>query len=92
MSSDIQTPASPSLSEQRHQMRQKIREQRAVIENQLAPMQPISRTYPRSKIMRFFVQRPGLAVKLLTEVGGIFIGATFLKSASTAFSVFRNLR
>lgn len=92
MSSIIQTPASTSLSEQRQLMRKKIREQRAVIEHQLAPMQPISSEYPRSNTMRFFTQRPGLAIKLLTEVAGIFLGATFLKSMTTAFGFARHFR
>ena len=92
MSSPAEPLSSPALAEQRLLMRKKIREQRAVIEQQLAPMQPISSTYPRSKIMRFFVQRPGLAIKLLTQVAGVFVGASFMKSMTAAFGIVRQLR
>ncbi|MEO6172381.1 MAG: hypothetical protein ABIP02_04625 [Arenimonas sp.] len=92
MNSVIEPISSASLADQRLLMRRKIREQRAVIQGQLAPMQPISSTYPRSKIMRFFVQRPGLAVKLLTQVAGVFVGASFIKSMTTAFGFAKHFR
>ena len=57
--------ASPSLLEQRETLRQKIQAQRQILDRQLGPVPETERDYPRSMIMRFFHQRPGLAITVL---------------------------
>ena len=53
-----------SLAVQRETIRRKIHLQRELIQTRLGP-DPVENTaYPRSNIMRFFTQRPGLATKL----------------------------
>ena len=72
------------LAEQRQALRQKIRSQRQLIARQLGPDREVNTAYPRSNIMRFFVQRPGLGGKLVAELATVLIGARFIKSMGAA--------
>jgi hypothetical protein len=69
------------LLQQRFLLRQQLASQRQVIERQLGPV-PAERSqaYPRSNTMRFFMQRPELMKKLLGQLTGLVIGASFVKS------------
>ena len=91
MSSKIDVISNLTLAEQRQQLREKIQSQRALISLQLGPIRVESTSYPRSNTMRFLTQRPGLAVKLLTEFAALFAGARFIKSIGTAFGFARIL-
>ena len=84
MNTSVTTPATPaaiSLTQQRVLLREQMASQRQLIEFQLGP-EPAERSqsYPRSNTMRFLTQRPELMKKLLGQLAGLLIGASFLKS------------
>lgn len=81
-----------SLAVQREAIRRKIHAQRAVIRSGLGPDPVENTTYPRSHIMRFFTQRPGLATKLAMELAGVVVGAKILKSATAAIGFAKMFR
>lgn len=80
MNSEIKQNPTLPLAEQRVLLRRKIRLQRDIIEQQLTPPEAQNGVYPRSNIMRFLNQRPGLAGKLALEFGALFVGGRFIKS------------
>lgn len=84
MNTNVTTPATPakiSLIQQRILLREQMASQRRLIEFQLGPV-PVERSqsYPRSNTMRFLTQRPELMKKLLGQLTGLVISASFLKS------------
>lgn len=81
-----------SLAVQRENIRRKIHAQRELIQTRLGPETGEKSLYPRSNIMRFFTQRPGLATKLAMQVAGMFVGARVLKSVSAAIGFAKMLR
>ncbi len=84
MNAEIKQSPILSLVEQRELLRRKLRAQRVLITEQLAPPQAENSTYPRSNIMRFLNQRPGLAGKLAFEFAALLAGGRFIKSISKA--------
>ena len=74
-------PAEKSLQQQRLLLREQLATQRQVLVLKLGPV-PTERTQwvPRSNTMRFFIQRPELLKKLLGQIAGLAIGASFIKS------------
>lgn len=79
--------AAPSLLEQRETLRQKIQAQRKVLDRQLGPAPETERPYPRSMIMRFFHQRPGLAISVLGKLSSLLVGARIFKSTGAAMAL-----
>jgi len=77
----------PSLLEQRETLRQKIQAQRRILDRQLGPAPETERYYPRSMIMRFFHQRPGLAITLLGKLSTLLVGVRIFKSTGTAMAL-----
>jgi hypothetical protein len=84
MSANKQESSSFSLNEQRLALRQKLQAQRVLIQRQLEPAPAASNAYPRSNIMRFFAERPGLVKKLAFEFSALLVGGRFIKSMSKA--------
>ncbi len=84
MSTNLTTPTTPaetSLAQQRVLLREQMASQRQLIEFQLGPVPAErSQSYPRSNTMRFLTQRPELMKKLLGQLTGLVISASFLKS------------
>jgi hypothetical protein len=74
-------PTQESLEQQRLLLREQLATQRQVLVLKLGPV-PTERTQwaPRSNTMRFFIQRPELLKKLLGQIAGLAIGASFIKS------------
>lgn len=82
-------PADLSLKQQRLVLRQQMTSQRLIIESQLGPLQTENTgLYPRSKTMRFMMQRPELMKKLL----GLVIGASFIKSMHPVLTILKFLQ
>lgn len=81
-----------SLIEQSQALRQQLRVQRKLIQQQIDPASSMDTGYPRSLTMRFLTQRPALVAGVVTEVATLLLGARFLKSAVTALSVARVVR
>ncbi|MGH8107308.1 MAG: hypothetical protein ACREO1_01140 [Arenimonas sp.] len=92
MTTDTKTDTPISLLKQRELLRLEMRIQRQVIAQQLGPDPEENSGYPRSKTMRFLQQRPGLVTKLALELATVFVGASFIKSFSTAVGFARMLR
>lgn len=87
MNTSVKTPATTaeiSLAQQRILLRQQMASQRLIIESQLGPVRTENtRLYPRSKTMRFLMQRPELMKKLL----GLVVGASFIKSMHPVLTI-----
>lgn len=76
--------AEQSLQQQRLLLREQLTTQRQVLALKLGPVPTEStRFYPRSKTMRFLMQRPELMKKLL----GLVIGASFIKSMHPVLTI-----
>lgn len=75
------------LAQQRLILRKKIRAQREVLAYQMGPAPEAHRDYPRSMIMRFFTQRPGLAAGMLGKLATLVLGTRLLKSTGAAMAV-----
>ena len=63
-----------SLGEQRLTLRQRLQAQRQVIADQLDPARIIVSGFPRSKTMRFLMQRPTLAATLAVGLVTLLVG------------------
>lgn len=85
-------PVSPSLAEQREELRRQLREQRALIIQQLGPEQDPDRPrFPRSATMRFFTGKTGFG--LLSQIASWKLGPHYprmLIAAQTAARYFMN--
>ena len=92
MNPEDNTTLSPSLAEQRKDVRMQLQKQRAVILLQLSPKTPASTFYPRSRTMRLLSQKPKFVAKLLLEVAGIVIGTRTIKSLIGAVGLVKMLR
>ncbi len=91
MNSNEKTPIATvdlSLKQQRLLLREQLATQRQVIELKLGPL-PVEHGpwFPRSSTMRFFVQRPELMKKLLGQIAGLAIGASFIKSTHPLLAI-----
>lgn len=73
---------SASLDAQRQALRQQLRQQRAVLALQLSPPE-VHADYPRSKTMRFLMQRPSLVKSVLAMLMPFVLRARIFKSATT---------
>lgn len=63
-----------TLAEQRELLRQRLCLQRQIIAKHLDNPKIAQAVYPRSLVMRFFMRRPDLALKLLTKVSTLLTG------------------
>lgn len=72
--------AGATLAEQRLALRRRLQAQRAQILRQLDPATAIDGDYPRSLTMRFLLQRPMLAVKLIAGLAALLFGSRYLRS------------
>lgn len=79
------------LAQQRQELRTRLQSQRQLIAQRMGPARVENTAYPRSMIMRFFAQRPGLATKLAVELAGVVVGARLIKSAGVAMGFVRRL-
>lgn len=84
----MNTDRPPSLVDQRDALRRQIHLQRRVIEDHIDPVPEANLGYPRSKIMRFLTQRPGLVTQLVAGV----LGGRVVKSVAIALTATRVLR
>lgn len=85
-------PTEVPLAEQRHALRERMREQRRLIAGQLGPAPEAGGGYPRSKTMRFLTQRSGLVVTLLAEGVALLVGARYAKSMTAVMAMARIAR
>ena len=60
-----------SLLEQRQSLRLQLQAQRQLIARQLGPDSAVSRSYPRSRTMRFLTQRPALILRVLVGLATV---------------------
>ena len=82
-----------SLAQQREQIRAQMHAQREVIAIRLAQAEVQDRSYPRSMLMRFLMQRPVAAIT--AEVATLFLGAKLVRSfisVKTMLEVVKSLR
>jgi hypothetical protein len=70
MTTDMTMP----LIEQRQELRRLLLAQRQQIALQLGPESATSGSYPRSMTMRFLMQRPALALRLLVGATNLLRG------------------
>ena len=96
MNTSVTTPATSaeiSLAQQRILLRKQMASQRQLIEFQLGPVPAErSQSYPRSNTMRFLTQRPELMKKLLGQLTGLVISASFLKSMHPLLAIAKFLQ
>lgn len=96
MNTNLTTPTTPveiSLAEQRVLLRKQMASQRQLIEFKLGPVPAErSQSYPRSNTMRFLTQRPELMKKLLGQLTGLVISASFLKSMHPLLAIAKLLQ
>lgn len=81
-----------ALSEQKAALRQQLRVQRARIEQRIEPAEPPDDEFPRSKTMRFLMQRPQLLSTLGLVVSTRLIGPRTFKGIAMAWSLLGLLR
>ena len=86
------SPPELPLAEQRQALREKMREQRQLIAEQLGPAPDANGSYPRSKTMRFLTQRSGLVATLLAEGVALLVGARYAKSMTAVLALARVVR
>lgn len=86
------SPPELPLAEQRRALREKMREQRQLIAQQLGPAPDADGSYPRSKTMRFLTQRSGLVATLLAEGVALLVGARYAKSMTAIMALARVVR
>ena len=86
------SPPELPLAEQRQALREKLREQRQLIAEQLGPGPDANGSYPRSKTMRFLTQRSGLVATLLAEGVALLVGARYAKSMTAVMALARVVR
>lgn len=86
------SPPELPLAEQRRALREKMREQRQLIAEQLGPAPDANGSYPRSKTMRFLTQRSGLVATLLAEGAAFLVGARYAKSMTAVMALARIVR
>ena len=86
------SPPELPLAEQRQALREKMREQRQLIAQQLGPAPDANGSYPRSKTMRFLTQRSGLVATLLAEGVALLVGARYAKSMTAVMALARVVR
>lgn len=77
----------PSLKEQRESLRLQLRTQRQRIALRIDPPPPAPGEYPRSKTMRFLMQRPQLLATLGSIVAAKLVGPRAIKGIATALTV-----
>jgi hypothetical protein len=77
----------PSLREQRELLRLRLREQRQRIALRIDPPAETPGEYPRSKTMRFLMQRPQLLATLGSIVAAKLVGPRAFKGIATALTV-----
>jgi hypothetical protein len=70
MTTDTMIP----LTEQRLALRRRLLVQRQQIAQQLGPKSETSGSYPRSMTMRFLMQRPALAARMLVGLTNLLRG------------------
>lgn len=85
----MSTDTAPSLAGQRHALREQLRVQRQVLEQELAAAGGVGGGYPRSVTMRWLIREPELVGKLVGHIAGgraaatlpaVFLFARFLSS------------
>lgn len=86
------SPPELPLAEQRQALRERMREQRRLIAEQLGPGPDGAGGYPRSKTMHFLTQRSGLVVTLLAEGVALVVGARYAKSMTAVMALARVVR
>lgn len=69
-----------SLVEQRLRLRMRMQVQRELIAHQLGPAAGAGSDYPRSMTMRFLLQRPRMAVKLVAGLAAFLVGSRLFRS------------
>ncbi len=77
------------LAEQRESLRYRLSAQRRQIAIRIDPPNV---AYPRSVIMRFLTQQPALAARLFVGIATLLIGARYLKSITSAWTVAQLVR
>lgn len=80
------------FAEQRRMIREKMREQRELIAEQLGPEPEADGGYPRSQTMRLLSNRPGLTVTVLAELASLFVGARYARTVTAAMALARIVR
>lgn len=83
---------SPSLEEQREALRQQLRAQRQRIALRIDPPTASPGAYPRSRTMRFLMQRPQLLATLGSIVVAKLFGPRAFKGIATALTVIGMVR
>jgi hypothetical protein len=78
---------SPSLRDQRESLRLQLRVQRQRIALRIDPPSAASGEFPRSKTMRFLMQRPQLLATLGSIVAAKLFGPRVFKGIATALTV-----
>lgn len=86
------TPEVVPVDEQGRALRQRIQSQRALIAQQLGPVEEPDGSYPRSKTMRFLSRSPAVAVTVLAEVATLFMGARHAKAVTAFMALSRIMR
>lgn len=86
------SPPELPLAEQRQALREKMREQRQLISDQLGPAPDANGSYPRSRTMRFLTQRSDLLATLLAEGVALLVGARYAKSMTAVMALARVVR
>ena len=66
----MSTDTAPSLAGQRHALREQLKVQRQVLEQELAAAGGVGGGYPRSVTMRWLIREPELVGKLVGQVVG----------------------
>ena len=69
-----------SLAEQRLRLRMRMQVQRELIAHQLGPAAGADGDYPRSMTMRFLLQRPRMAVRLVAGLAALLVGSRLFRS------------
>jgi hypothetical protein len=88
----VTSPPELPLAQQRQALRERMREQRQLIAEQLGPGPDAGGGYPRSKTMRFLTQRSGLVTTLLAEGIALLVGVRYAKSATAVMALARVVR
>lgn len=81
-----------ALDDQRRDLRRRMLVQRQLIAYQLEPVPRSEGGYPRSKVMRFVLDRPLLSVGVLATLATLLAGTRFIKPLLAVLALARVLR
>ena len=88
----MNTTADLALVDSRHTLRRRMLAQRQLIAFQLEPVPSADGGYPRSRVVRYLVDRPMLAAGLLASLATLLAGTRFVKPLIAVLALTKILR